>query len=190
MFNLPNAITLSRIAVTPAVLFLYDLTWKLPAEGASIHVARYVGFLLYLMAVFSDLVDGHLARRRGITSRFGKLMDPLADKFLALSLMVLFSVRGVLPIWYTLLFLWREVGITGLRGVAASEGLVIAASDSAKRKTVYLNIALGFFFVPEHILILPMWKLAWIFLLVALGYSLLSAWQYIAGLYRSVKSRA
>lgn len=183
--NLPNGITLLRIALVPLILILLALVPQLsPGIGPKICLA--VAIFFYLIATFSDLFDGYLARRRQEVSNFGKLIDPVADKLLALSLMIFFSVQGTLPLWYTLIFLWRELIITALRSVAASAGLVISASITGKRKTLYTNIGLGFLFVPAQVWIIPMRLIAWGFLALAMGYCLLSAWQYCQGFYEQV----
>ena len=183
VLNLPNLITLGRIALVPVIVLLYSGMGMIEG-GAWPHILRYGAFLLYLIATFSDLFDGYYARRRQEVSTFGKMMDPLADKLLALSLMILFSAYGLLPVWYTLVFLWRELAITTLRAIAMDEGVAISASKLGKRKTVYLNIALGFFFLPATIGPAPVHQIAWIFLAIALAYCLASGWQYSYSFYK------
>lgn len=183
--NLPNGITLLRIILVPVILGLLILVPRMPGTVWP-EIVRYTALFFYLIATFSDLFDGYLARRRRETSNFGKLIDPVADKLLALTLMFFFTTRDILPLWYTLIFLWRELIITALRSVAASEGIVISASTAGKRKTVYVNIGLGFLFVPPELWMIPTRLIAWGCLLVSLGYCLLSAWQYCQGFYEQV----
>ena len=175
--NIPNLLTLLRVALIPVFILLFYLPFSWSYWAAS---------GVFAIAAVTDWLDGYLARRRGQVSNFGKLIDPVADKLLALSLMIFFSVQGTLPLWYTLVFLWRELVITALRSVAASEGTVISASTAGKRKTVYLNIGLGFLFVPPMLWIIPARWIAWVFLLIALGYCLLSAWHYCRDFYQSI----
>lgn len=186
IWNLPNGITLGRIALVPIVILLYTGIDAFP-NGPWPHVFRYTALFFYLVASFSDLFDGYFARRRKEVSDFGKIMDPLADKFLALSLMVVFSTKGLLPAWYTIVFVWREFAITTLRGFALSDGVAIAASTAGKRKTVYLSIGLGFLFAPAHWWgIIPMHKIAWAFLVLGLYYCLYSGWMYLRDFYQQV----
>ena len=128
--NLPNILTLSRIPILFAIVaFLY-----LPFQGAST-----IAFVLFVIGALTDWADGYVARKQGIVSNFGKLMDALTDKIFMVGLFISFLAAGVLPAWtlpLLLLILAREFLITGLRLVAASSGIVLAAEKSGKHKTV------------------------------------------------------
>ncbi|MGJ8638948.1 MAG: CDP-diacylglycerol--glycerol-3-phosphate 3-phosphatidyltransferase [Opitutaceae bacterium] len=129
--NLPNLLTLSRIPILFAVvIFLYA-----PFTGAST-----VAFILFVIGALTDWADGYVARKQGLVSNFGKLMDALTDKVFMVGLFITLLVLGVLPgIWslfMLLLILSREFLITGLRLVAASSGVVLGAEKSGKHKTV------------------------------------------------------
>jgi CDP-diacylglycerol--glycerol-3-phosphate 3-phosphatidyltransferase len=133
--NLPNLLTLSRIPILFGVVgFLY-----LPFTGAS-----SLAFVLFLIGALTDWADGYYARKKGLVSNFGKLMDALTDKVFMVGLFISLLVIGVLPEWtlpLLLLILSREFLITGLRLVAASDGLVLAAEKSGKHKTVSQMVA-------------------------------------------------
>ena len=128
--NLPNLLTLSRIPILFGVVgFLY-----LPFLGAS-----SLAFVLFIIGALTDWADGYYARKQGLVSNFGKLMDALTDKVFMVGLFISLLVIGILPEWtlpLLLLILSREFLITGLRLVAASEGVVLAAEKSGKHKTV------------------------------------------------------
>ncbi len=133
--NLPNLLTLSRIPILFGVVgFLY-----LPFAGASSLV-----FVLFIIGALTDWADGYYARKKGLVSNFGKLMDALTDKVFMVGLFISLLVIGILPEWtlpLLLLILSREFLITGLRLVAASEGIVLAAERSGKHKTVSQMVA-------------------------------------------------
>ena len=133
--NLPNLLTLSRIPILFGVVgFLY-----LPFSGAS-----SFAFFLFIIGALTDWADGYYARKQGLVSNFGKLMDALTDKVFMVGLFISLLVIGILPEWtlpLLLLILSREFLITGLRLVAASDGIVLAAEKSGKHKTVSQMVA-------------------------------------------------
>ena len=133
--NLPNLLTLSRIPILFGVVsFLY-----LPFLGGS-----SVAFVLFIIGALTDWADGYYARKQGLVSNFGKLMDALTDKVFIVGLFISLLVIGILPEWtlpLVLLILSREFLITGLRLVAASNGVVLAAEKSGKHKTVSQMVA-------------------------------------------------
>ena len=145
--TLPNVITVTRIALTPVVfILLFVPTFS----------ARLAAFLLFLVAALSDLWDGHLARKYGWISDFGKLVDPIADKLLLLATFLPFYILShrpplptklplldVLPLWVLLVVLGREALVTFLRSIAAGRGQVIPAGKAGKLKAVFQNIFIG-----------------------------------------------
>lgn len=146
--NLPNAITLGRIAL--AVLLA-------PMLLTDSFAMRLAAFVVFLVAAFSDLVDGRLARSRNLITDFGKLVDPLADKLLLASTFITFYwlshggepatafpwFGGTLPWWILAILFGRELFITLFRGYAARRGVVLAAGRAGKLKAVFQNIATG-----------------------------------------------
>ena len=133
--NLPNLLTLSRIPILFGVVGLLYL----PLSGAS-----SLALVLFLIGALTDWADGYYARKQGMISNFGKLMDALTDKVFMVGLFISLLVIGILPEWtlpLLLLILSREFLITGLRLVAASDGVVLAAEKSGKHKTVSQMVA-------------------------------------------------
>lgn len=129
--NLPNLLTLSRIPI------LFGVVAFLHAQFTG---ASTIAFILFIIGALTDWADGYYARKQGLVSNFGKLMDALTDKVFMVGLFIALLVMGELPglwsLFLLLLILSREFLITGLRLVAASSGVVLAAEKSGKHKTV------------------------------------------------------
>lgn len=128
--NLPNKLTLGRICAIP--VFIVALMMD----------QRVLATVLFIAAAFTDFLDGHIARKRGLVTNFGKLMDPLADKLLTMSAFICLVELSQIPAWMVIIILGRELIITGMRQVAAAEGIVIAAGWSGKIKTVLQMVAI------------------------------------------------
>lgn len=124
--NLPNAITFSRLVMTAAFVLAVSQS-SLMGYGA--------GLVLFVIAAISDFVDGWLARRMGLVTPLGKLMDPLADKILVSAAFVFLTEKGLCPVWITALIIGREFLVTGLRQIAIEAGQVLAADRLGKWKT-------------------------------------------------------
>ena len=148
-FNVPNLLTMARMAVIPLVIMLLgrgspkDCVWSA---------------LLYSAAAITDLLDGYLARRMNVVSVLGKFLDPLADKLLVMASLVYMVPMGRIPEWAVVLLLAREISVTSLRSIASSEGVVIAAGDDGKSKTALqmvgiLALILGY---PYHLQLGPL----------------------------------
>jgi CDP-diacylglycerol---glycerol-3-phosphate 3-phosphatidyltransferase len=134
--NLPNAITLSRIPMMFIIVGLMFCVWP----GAAT-----LAFALFIAAAVGDWLDGYVARRRGLVSNFGKLMDAMADKIMVMGIVIALVEKREIPLVLALVTLCREFLVTGMRMVAATKGVVVAADSGGKTKTVTLLIALGFF---------------------------------------------
>lgn len=128
--NTPNKLTVSRLILT--VFFTIAFYAEMRA-GKTVFV---ISTVLFILASFTDFLDGHLARKYNLVTDFGKFMDPLADKVLICAAMLVLIENSSLPAWMAILIISREYAITILRAIAASSGKVIAASKSGKLKTV------------------------------------------------------
>jgi CDP-diacylglycerol--glycerol-3-phosphate 3-phosphatidyltransferase len=124
--NLPNAITFSRLLMTAAFVIAVSQR-SLTGYGT--------GLGLFIAAAVSDWLDGWLARKMGLVTPLGKLMDPLADKILVCAAFVFFTEKGLCPVWVTALIIGREFLVTGLRQIAIEAGQVLAADSLGKWKT-------------------------------------------------------
>ncbi len=134
--NLPNILTLSRIPLMFLIVWLMREDFMWAATGA---------FAMFVIAGLTDWLDGYVARKQGIVSNFGILMDALTDKILMLGLMIALVDIGQVHIFLVLLILGREFMITGMRLVAATKGVVVSAESSGKQKTVTQILAVGAF---------------------------------------------
>lgn len=187
--NLPNWITIGRLMAAPILLVLLIF---LDDNGLHIAANRAVSFasaLLFTAAMCSDMIDGYLARKRGLTSTFGKFIDPLADKMLFLVAMIMMIPQGRIPAWIVAVFFIREVTITALRGIAVDEGIIIAASGWGKYKSAFVSTAtVGL--LMHYPFFGVQWRLmAWIFLIPAFIFSIASGLHYSIGFFREVVKR-
>jgi CDP-diacylglycerol---glycerol-3-phosphate 3-phosphatidyltransferase len=134
--SLPNVITLSRIPLMFVIVGLMYFSWP----GAAT-----LAFVLFIAAAMGDWYDGYLARKHGLVSNFGKLMDAMADKIMVMGVVIALVDKHEIPVALALITLCREFLVTGMRMVAATKGVVVSADSGGKTKTVTQLIALGFF---------------------------------------------
>lgn len=135
-WNLPNSLTVLRIALVP---FMVVLLWGPPS-----HAEKAAGFVIFVGAMITDIIDGWLARKWNLVSPAGAYLDPMADKLMVATTLIMMIPLGWVPAWLVVLLLCREMAITGLRGIASQEGMVISASTLGKLKTAFQGTALGF----------------------------------------------
>ena len=133
--NLPNRLSLLRVALIPVCLGLMYVSTPL---------FDWLALVVFLIASFTDFLDGHIARSRNLVTDFGKFVDPVADKLLVLSTMIVLTAQGKMPAWMVVIVLARELSVDGLRLVAMLGGHVIAAGKLGKLKTVSQMIAVSF----------------------------------------------
>ena len=124
--NLPNLLTMGRVLMVPLCLWYLD-------RGTE--QACFWSAIVFTLAALTDVLDGWLARRLGVVSVLGKFLDPLADKLIVMASLIWMVPMGRISGWVVILLLAREISVTGLRSVAASEGVVIAAGTEGKTKT-------------------------------------------------------
>lgn len=136
--DLPNLITLTRIALIPLVLIWVDnYSPRLSALAC----------VVFLVAAMSDALDGYLARRLDLVTVVGKFLDPLADKLIVLSTLVMLVAKDRAPAWLVIVLMSRELAVTGLRAIASQEGFVIAAGAGGKAKTALQLVGISFLLV-------------------------------------------
>lgn len=133
MMNLANKITILRIILVPVFLFILAIKVK---------YGTYIATAVFIIAALTDTLDGYIARSRNQVTKFGKFLDPLADKLIVTAALISLVEMKKLSTWVVMIIIAREFAITGLRAVAASEGVVIAASKWGKAKTVTQIIAI------------------------------------------------
>jgi len=141
LVNLPNALTVLRLVLVPVFLF------ALFAGGGHQASYRWLAWSIFAVAAITDRFDGHIARKRGQVTDFGKIADPMADKALTGSALVGLSMLDNLSWWVTIVILVREIGITLLRFAVIRYG-VISASPGGKAKTLVQIVAIGLYILP------------------------------------------
>lgn len=137
--NLPNKLTIGRIIAVPFFILAYMTEHFL------------IAFILFILASLTDMLDGQIARKKNLITNFGKIMDPLADKVLVYSAFCLFVADGTVAAWMLIVILAREFIVAGVRTVAASEGIVIAADMAGKIKTVLQMIAVPLLIIFKYL---------------------------------------
>jgi len=145
--SLPNILTAFRFALIPVLIVLFSVKQTTMVELAC--------FIVFSVAALTDLVDGWLARRYHIETVLGKLMDPLADKVLVTTALIMLIPLGKITAWVSLLIICREIIVTGLRGLAATTGKVVAAGRVGKLKSNFQYFGLGFLIFPLGVLPVP-----------------------------------
>ena len=157
--NLANKLTLLRVIMIPAfVLVMY----------ADFAYNNYVALVIFAVASFTDFLDGYIARSRNLVTDFGKFMDPLADKILVMTAMILFVAQGQMPAWVFAIVLARELAVSGLRMIAATDGKVIAAAWSGKVKTASTMVCIILMLLPIPAVLNT---ICWIIIMVTTVYS-------------------
>jgi CDP-diacylglycerol--glycerol-3-phosphate 3-phosphatidyltransferase len=139
--NIANALTLLRLLLVPVFVVLFFM------DGGHSSGWRIWAFAVFAVATITDLIDGDLARSRGLVTDVGKVADPIADKALTGAALIGLSIVGDLPWWVTLVILVREIGVTALRFFVIRHG-VIPASRGGKAKTLLQNVAIGLYILP------------------------------------------
>jgi CDP-diacylglycerol---glycerol-3-phosphate 3-phosphatidyltransferase len=171
--NLPNTITLVRIALVPVVV----LTMLDAQRGGS----PILPAALVVLAALSDALDGHLARRSDEVTEFGRIVDPIADKALITGALAVLAVQGRIAVWVAAAIVGREIAVTALRSLAGRRGIVISVSRLGKNKTTLQVAAI------VTLILAPDPYAWWVLLLVyaALALTLISGAEYFAGLRSS-----
>ena len=180
IWNLPNILTMGRIAAIPLLCFLL------------LSPSRECGFwagALFAAASVTDWLDGYLARRMGIVTVFGKFLDPIADKLIVMAALIMILPYDRVPAWMVLVILGREMIITGLRAIASDEGIVIHASYLGKFKTIFQLVAIiglllhdkyqWFFSINHPLLVVDMHHVGMFYLWIATVITIWSGFDYL-----------
>jgi CDP-diacylglycerol--glycerol-3-phosphate 3-phosphatidyltransferase len=177
--NLPTYITLGRICLVPLVV-----GFLISTEATHSLVAA----ILFGAAAMTDWLDGMLARRRRQVTALGKLLDPVADKLLVASALISLVQVGRVGAWIVVLIVGREFAVTGLRGVSAAQGVVVAASDLAKYKTVFQYVAVTLLILEQNVPVGLEAEFAYLsrgMLWAALVLTVVSGFEYFVRFYRN-----
>ena len=182
--NLPNKLSLFRIVLVPVIAGLYlfvdggSVTWSLWGVQLKIPLIHLWVLALFALASFTDFLDGNIARKRGLVTSFGKFIDPIADKLLVNTMLIVFAVQGVIPVVAALLMIWRDMMVDGMRMNASASGKVVAAGMMGKAKTVLQMFAIILLLLHNAPFVFVGIPMADILLWAAVVVSLLSGIQY------------
>lgn len=169
ILTLPNGVTAIRILAIPVILILLFTSGRL---------YQLITALFFLSAALTDTLDGYLARRRGMVTTLGKFLDPLADKLLIVTALIALIPARNIPAWMVIVIVGREIAVTGLRGIAASQEIVISASTLGKYKTVFEVASIALLILDRTYLSVDCRLWGMVFLWVALVIAVLSGFDY------------
>jgi len=177
--NLPNLLTVSRILLIPVFVLIFSS----PTPGRSL-----VAAIVFVVAAITDLLDGYLARRRSQVTKLGRLLDPIADKLLVLSALILLVQFDRVGALVAILIIAREVAVTGVRAIAAAEGIVLTPETTGKYKMVAQVVAIVLLILVDGI-ISGAWNLhlaGTAVLYLALALAFISGGRYLVSFWRQV----
>ncbi|MDO4841185.1 MAG: CDP-diacylglycerol--glycerol-3-phosphate 3-phosphatidyltransferase [Phoenicibacter congonensis] len=194
-----NIVTIIRVCLIP--VFVVALLSPWPAlfglgDAFSNHEKAIVATVIFVVISLTDFLDGYLARSRNEITTFGKFMDPLADKMLVIAALLVLVELDILPSWPVIIIIAREFIVSGIRMLAANQGVVIAASWYGKFKTTFQIIAIVLFLLKEGVsstevtgvLADPLYIIAWVVMLIALVLTIISMVDYINGFIKMLNS--
>ena len=147
--NLPNKITVARMLLIPIMIIVPYLGFNNILFG-SVTIGSFITLIIFLIASFTVFLDGYLARKNNLVTTFGKFLDPIADKLLVLSALIMLVEQGIIPGWIPIIIAAREFIVSGIRMLAAGDGKVIAASWYGKVKTVSQMVAISLAFLSTN----------------------------------------
>lgn len=177
VFNLPNSITMLRIGIIP-VLFLLLLS---PGQTGSLVLAG-----IFVVAALTDLLDGYIARKYHIVTTMGKFLDPIADKLVVNTAMILMIPIGRIPAWIVAIIIIRDFTVDGIRTIASSEGVIIGSSRLAKQKTLCQVVAVTALMIHYPFLGADAHLVGIVILYVALFLTLYSGLDYLMKFFKEI----
>ena len=177
ILTLPNGLTIIRILAIPIILLLLFYPER---------ICRLITTLFFLLVAVTDTLDGYFARRRGLVTTLGKFLDPLADKLLIVAaLIALIPARGI-PTWMVIVIIGREISVTGLRGIALAQGIVISASTLGKYKTVFEVASITFLILNGKYFSIELHQVGMGLLWIALGLAVISGIDYFKKFLKTI----
>lgn len=154
-WNLPNMLSISRVFLVPVIMVFLTLRTQFGSIWGA-NIGDILAGVIFILASVTDAADGYIARKKKLVTNLGKFIDPLADKIMVVAVLVALVDLHRIPAWMVVIIISREFIVTGLRMIAASEGIVIAASKGGKLKTVsqIIGIVLLIFNLPGAIAVM------------------------------------
>lgn len=180
--NLPNKLTFSRLLLIPVFVLLTAIPFDwgvVELLGSEINIAILLAAIIFIVASITDWLDGYIARRDNLVTNFGKFADPLADKLLVASALIMLVELGLAPAWVVVIIIAREFAVTGLRLLLVEQGgTVLAAAWPGKIKTVTQILAIIFLLVNDFPFAWTGIPVGTIFLYVSLAFTIYSGFDY------------
>ena len=180
--NLPNKLTFLRLLLIPFFILLTAISFEwgtVELLGSQIDIAVLIAALIFIVASITDWLDGYIARRDNLVTNFGKFADPLADKLLVTSALIMLIDLGKAPAWVVVIIIAREFAVTGLRLLLVEQGgTVLAAAWPGKIKTVSQILAIIFLLVSDFPFAWTGLPLGSILLYVSLAFTIYSGYDY------------
>ncbi len=177
ILNLPNGVTIIRIAAIPIILLLLFTSGQ---------TYKLITALFFLLVAVTDTLDGYLARRRGMVTTLGKFLDPLADKLLIVTALIALIPAREIPVWMVIVIVGREIAVTGLRGIAMSQDIVISSSALGKYKTVFEVASISFLILDGDYFSINFHNVGMVLLWIALGIAVISSVDYFKKFLKSI----
>ncbi|MBQ1324667.1 MAG: CDP-diacylglycerol--glycerol-3-phosphate 3-phosphatidyltransferase [Solobacterium sp.] len=188
--NLPNRLTVMRIVLIPLIVLIYIFPYAqfgivlpvLRVGTVNLPVLNLVVLAVYLIAAFTDLLDGKIARKYNLQTTFGKFADPIADKMLTTTMFLIFAAKGIIPVVPVIIMVCRDIIVDGCRMIAAGNGKVVSAQMMGKLKTVLQMAAIALVLLNN--LPFELWRLPVSVMMVwfAAFISMASGWSYFSQL--------
>ena len=168
--NIPNQLTTLRVLLIPVFIFFFT---------SSMSGGHYIAAAIFFIASLTDFLDGYLARKNNLVTNFGKIMDPFADKLLVLTALIYLAIEHTIPGWIVIVIIARELLVTSLRALAADNGIILAARNLGKYKTVSQMLAIIFLIIGIH-------TIGMILLYIAVALTIISLVDYLVQLSKSI----
>lgn len=168
--NIPNQLTTLRVILIPVFMFFFT---------SDMSIGHVIACAVFIVASLTDFLDGHLARKWNLVTNFGKIMDPFADKLLVLTALIYLAIEGTIPGWPVIIIIGRELLVTSLRALAADSGIILAARNLGKFKTVSQMFSIIFLILGFHVVGL-------LLLYIAVALTIISLIDYIVQLSKSI----
>ncbi len=181
VLNLPNVLTLLRILLIPVFIEVYQISSSWHSQIAA---------SVFLLASATDFLDGYVARRCGQITKLGRLLDPVADKLLIVSALILLVAYDRVSSWLAILIVGREFAVMGLRSIALSEGITIPVETTGKYKMVLQTAAIFFLILDSHSIFLNFRLLGTVLLWLSVIMAIVSGGQYFYRFWREMALRA
>ena len=174
IYNIPNILTFSRILIIPVIFFL--LFFKEEIYGI------YAAFF-FILAVITDFIDGYIARKKKLVTNLGIFMDPIADKLLVVTILIMLIPLNRIPAWLVAIIIFREIFITGLRAIASEKGIVISAGKEGKWKTAFQMFGIFCLLVYYKHFYINFGYIGLLLIAISIVFSLVSSYKYLKSVY-------